>query len=57
MLSENVWINQHPISRIVGWARKAFLSSNTLFIPSCNRYIGDCEEDRGVEGKEEWHTL
>lgn len=33
--SENVWINQHPLRRLLVQARTAFLSSNTLFIPSC----------------------
>lgn len=31
--SENVWINQHPPSRLLVQARTVFLSSNTLFIP------------------------
>lgn len=36
-LSENVWVNQHSLSHLLGQARKVFLSSNTLFIPSCTQ--------------------
>lgn len=49
LLSENVWVKQHPVAY---WVRPG----NTLFIPIPTDTAA-ADGDHGVGGKEEWQTL